>query len=352
MLKGLGARRSHTATATAVHAADLFTRGAAFHKSQQSYQQGATAPAEEDKTWPLVKYGCLATTVYLLLGTTVYCLKDGRSFLDGFYLTIFTTTTVGFGDLSPTSTVTKMFTCGFVFVGLMGIGQVLEFLVDYIVHGRLTRRLQHTKDLFHPDPEVPEVNDGGMEEEPLLPRWEKLPARVQYCIPKETLPIFQALGHCLFVILLIVLVGCLGFSLLVDSHIYTDALYMAIMIVTTVGYGDVVPSCPYSKMFACFYSIFGTIMVAQAISTFTSAVSDYRLRAKYFQTLSKSVLDWDTFMQADANHSQQLSRSDFLLFRLDQMQLIPEDVRHQILDQFDRMDQNKDGVLTMVSLKS
>eukprot|EP00601_Ochromonadales_sp_CCMP2298_P011319 CAMPEP_0173264896 /NCGR_PEP_ID=MMETSP1142-20121109/28238_1 /TAXON_ID=483371 /ORGANISM="non described non described, Strain CCMP2298" /LENGTH=383 /DNA_ID=CAMNT_0014200503 /DNA_START=30 /DNA_END=1181 /DNA_ORIENTATION=+ len=319
--------------------ADLFQRGARFHKNQNQNQKASSALAEDAESWAMVKYGCIALTIFLLSGTAVFCLKDGFTIINAFYLAVFTATTVGFGDVAPASPATKVFSCVFVFVGLLGFAQVVEFLVDYAVHLRLKKQLQHVSDLFHPQ-------ESG-EEEALL-GGPGIP-RTLCWLPED---IFWALLHCLGITFLNVLVGTLGFSLLVDDHGYTDSMYMSFMIVTTdVGYGDVTPSGPTAKLFACCYSVLGTMFFAKAVSTLTSAITDHRLQAKYYKTLSKSVLDWDTFMQAADYQQQKLSRSDFLLFRLDQMHLIPTELRHQILDQFDRMDKNKDGVLSMADLQ-
>ena len=63
------------------------------------------------------------------LGTVVYRILEDWSWVDSFYFSAVTLTTVGFGDLSPTTTVAKLFTVFYIFTGISLIGALLnEFL--------------------------------------------------------------------------------------------------------------------------------------------------------------------------------------------------------------------------------
>ena len=63
------------------------------------------------------------------LGTVVYRILEDWSWVDSFYFSAVTLTTVGFGDLSPTTTVSKLFTVFYIFIGISLIGALLnEFL--------------------------------------------------------------------------------------------------------------------------------------------------------------------------------------------------------------------------------
>jgi potassium channel subfamily K len=51
---------------------------------------------------------------FLCVGTTVFCLTEGLSFVDGFYLTVVTVTSVGYGDISPKSEAGRIFSIFFI----------------------------------------------------------------------------------------------------------------------------------------------------------------------------------------------------------------------------------------------
>ena len=54
----------------------------------------------------------------LLSGTIFYSLQEGWSVVDAFYFSVTTLTTVGLGDLAPTTTLGKLFTVFYIFAGL------------------------------------------------------------------------------------------------------------------------------------------------------------------------------------------------------------------------------------------
>ena len=57
--------------------------------------------------------------VFTLVGGTIfYSLEEGWSVVDAFYFSVTTLTTVGFGDLTPATTIGKLFTVVYIFAGL------------------------------------------------------------------------------------------------------------------------------------------------------------------------------------------------------------------------------------------
>ena len=60
-------------------------------------------------------YGVL---LMLLAGTIFYSLEEGWSVVDAFYFSVTTLTTVGLGDLTPQTTLGKLFTVVYIFAGL------------------------------------------------------------------------------------------------------------------------------------------------------------------------------------------------------------------------------------------
>jgi hypothetical protein len=63
--------------------------------------------------------------VTLLGGTIFYTTVEGWSAVDAFYFSVTTLTTVGLGDLAPTTTIGKLFTVVYIFAGL---GIILGFI--------------------------------------------------------------------------------------------------------------------------------------------------------------------------------------------------------------------------------
>ena len=62
-------------------------------------------------------------------GTVVYRILEDWSWVDAFYFSAVALTTVGFGDLTPSTDVSKLFTVFYIFSGISLIGALLnEFM--------------------------------------------------------------------------------------------------------------------------------------------------------------------------------------------------------------------------------
>ena len=62
---------------------------------------------------------------FIGVGTVFYKIVEGWTWVDSFYFTVMTLTTVGYGDHTPTSPLSKIFTTMFI---LFGLGIMLTFL--------------------------------------------------------------------------------------------------------------------------------------------------------------------------------------------------------------------------------
>ena len=76
---------------------------------------GATSGVWERRSTSVVS--CLAAGT-LLTGTVVYHLLEDWSWVDSLYFSVVTLTTVGYGDLSPTTDLSKLFTVVYLVSGM------------------------------------------------------------------------------------------------------------------------------------------------------------------------------------------------------------------------------------------
>lgn len=88
--------------------------------------------SEEQETsppgmWDEHVYKILSASALLLLGTgtVVYHFLEGWTWVDSLYFSVVAVTTVGFGDLAPSTDPSKLFTVGYV---LVGIGIITTYL--------------------------------------------------------------------------------------------------------------------------------------------------------------------------------------------------------------------------------
>ena len=80
----------------------------------------------------------LGTVIAILaLGTVVYHYLEGWSWLDAFYFSFITLTTIGFGDFAPKTDAGKIFTIVYIVVG---VGIILAFVNTLYLHYSSTVR--------------------------------------------------------------------------------------------------------------------------------------------------------------------------------------------------------------------
>ncbi|MEL0652626.1 NAD-binding protein [Algibacter sp. TI.3.09] len=99
----------------------------------------------------------------------------------------------------------------------------------------------------------------------------------------------------IFLLVLILLVGVFGY-MMISNYTAIDALYMTVITVTTVGFGEVVPLDNNSKIFTIFLILTSIVIVGYALSTIT----EYILSKDHIEELKQKKMQKkiDTF----ANH--------------------------------------------------
>jgi hypothetical protein len=74
----------------------------------------------DPSTRPMLIY----VAIILLIGAVLYHWLEGWSWIDSFYFVVITLTTIGYGDLTPTTPLTKLIT---IFYGINGVIVLLTF---------------------------------------------------------------------------------------------------------------------------------------------------------------------------------------------------------------------------------
>ena len=71
-----------------------------------------------------------ATLLIIVFGAVFYRVVEGWRWLDAFYFTVITLTTVGYGDLAPQSDAAKLFTVFYILVGLGILGSFVALIAE------------------------------------------------------------------------------------------------------------------------------------------------------------------------------------------------------------------------------
>jgi voltage-gated potassium channel len=87
----------------------------------------------------------LAVLAAIAFGTVAFHLLEGWSILDSLYVTAQTVTTVGFGDITPRTTLGRFFATVFMMIGVGVVLYALTSTVQSIVHSELLARYGHSR---------------------------------------------------------------------------------------------------------------------------------------------------------------------------------------------------------------
>jgi hypothetical protein len=90
----------------------------------------------------------LAVVIVLVVGVVFYRLAEGWSLADSLYFTVIALSTIGFGDLAPTTTFSRLFTVLYALVGVGLIGTLAHLVVS-----NAQQALKHKR----PGPGAPET---------------------------------------------------------------------------------------------------------------------------------------------------------------------------------------------------
>ncbi len=92
-----------------------------------------------------VYYSLFLIAITVIIGITGFCAIEGYSFLDGFFMTIITVTTVGYGEVHPLSPHGKIFTSLFIIFSFGIFAYSASTLARYIVSGVFRNYYKYSK---------------------------------------------------------------------------------------------------------------------------------------------------------------------------------------------------------------
>ena len=98
-----------------------------------------------------------------------------------------------------------------------------------------------------------------------------------------------------------------------------------------------------------FYIMAGTLVVGSALGTFVDTYLDYVNEQEASKKLEKK-LDASDFLEADDDGTGQVSEAEFVLYKLEVMEMVGKGTIQECVDEFRAVDVNRDGTLTRAEL--
>jgi len=93
----------------------------------------------------------------------------------------------------------------------------------------------------------------------------------------------------LLVVLLTLLVGSTYFYWSVEGWSVIDALYFSVMTMSTIGYGDLVPTTTLSKLFTIIYSLLSIGVFVAVVSKIVAAILDEKKQSRERREKNKAA---------------------------------------------------------------
>nr|GMD06733.1 two-pore potassium channel 3-like [Ipomoea batatas] len=280
----------------------------------------------------IVRHSVVLLIIYLALGVAIYSFfrenftaSETHPVVDAIYFCIVTMCTIGYGDITPDSPATKLFSILFVLVGFGFIDILLSGMVGYVLdlqENYLLKTLK-CKGAHDPGSYIIDVKKGRMR-------------------------IRTKVGLALGVVVLCIGVG-VGVMHFVERLGWLDSLYLSVMSVTTVGYGDRAFKSMPGRVFASVWLLVSTLAVARAFLYLAEARVDKRHRR-----MAKWVLDQDMtvaqFLAADIDNNGFVSKPEYVIYKLKEMEKVSEKDILLICRQFDKLDPGNSGKITLADL--
>jgi len=260
-------------------------------------------PKPQPDSTSIIRQATFLLSMYLLLGVIIYSFNtdhfsgiETHPVVDALYFCIVTMCTIGYGDITPLTPVTKVFACVFVLVGFGFIDILLSGLVNYVLD------LQESMILTGIEMGKNRNHEGFSATDYI------------FDVKKGRMRIRLKVGLALGVVVLCIGIGTLVLYSLEDLD-WIDSVYLAVMSVTTVGYGDRAFKTLPGRLFAAIWLLVSTLAVARAFLYLAEARIDKRHRRITNWVLHRDITVED-LLAADMNNNGFIRCGSILISRL------------------------------------
>lgn len=299
-------------------------------EEEQEVHDDGSLELDPTKPFPTIVWQALTIAIlYVIIVVTIFMTTGSfkghttSKPIDALYFTVVTLCTVGYGDIVPDSTFTKLFTCVFILVGFGIVETLLNSLVIQICNKQEEAILSTVEEN----------------------KYQTLFRTYMIDTQKGRMRIRAKVGLATLAVIGCIAIGTITLHFLEDIS-WVDCFYLSVTSVTTVGYGDYAFTTLKGRCFATVWLLVSTLAVTRSFLYLAELRIDRRNRkfAKWILQKKITMGDWDA---ADLDHDGSISKSEFIIYKLREMGKIANRDILQITKQFDSMDTSHSGKLTL-----
>jgi len=296
----------------------------------------------------------LSALVWLLVGVVVlvWCgeEEDRMDLVTALYLIVQIITTVGYGDVTPTTGGMRLFMTTYVFVG--------NIITALVITERLQSMMKRSHEALETSMMDSVVESNESARSVGLPPEEQRKGGKKKHAPHKGAVI--AFGTYLFFILLgVVFFGfackcaCpIGENCEADlfepcqggkghTRSWIDALYMSVVTLTTVGFGDESPKSAHGRLFATVWMLLGVASMANFLAELAHVILLGNL-----SSMAEHGMSHELFKKIDNDQSGTLTKFEFVTYMLVKYGLVSETDLDTLLLEFEKFDKDGNGTLT------
>lgn len=292
---------------------------------------------------------CFFIVNHILGGAITLHFLEGWTFYDCFYFCIVTTTTVGYGDITPDSTLSKLYVIYYVVVSIALISAMLSYLIGLL----LDQQEEFLLAAIVKDNQAEEQTEEEMEEYRADMEEQRSAESVSERIMNATRSLdasdYYGLGFSVCFLSVVLLAGYLIFAKLEKLSV-VDSLYATIISATTVGFGDFEPTHNSTKAIMTLWLCFSTIAVGKLVADFTDANVKAKQRDVSRRLLTASM-DVESIQFMDVDRSGSVDKCEFVTEMLIRSGKVERKDVDTILLRFKQLDTNSSGDLTVSDLE-
>lgn len=251
---------------------------------------------------------------------------EGWSLPDAAYFSVVTLTTVGYGDLSPTTTMSKLFVIYYSVVSIAIVSSYLAYFVGQFIDRQEELILSR---IINTDTDDDSNRAALLDDDCTL------------LTPEDYHGLIFSL-----ILLAFVLAGGTAIFSHMEGFTMLDSFYATVISATTVGFGDLHPRHPWTKLLMTFWLVFSTVSLAKVVADFTEC----RLKVKQ-RKITRRILtaQYETadLKALDANSDGEVEWGEFLEAMLVGCGKVTKDELVTFRKKFQQLDRDVDGKINV-----
>lgn len=262
--------------------------------------------------------------VYVVVGVIFYFVVEGWSVRDAAYFSFVTSTTIGYGDICPSTAMSKLFTVVYGFVGITVISNAINIIAEKMMEMRENANSKAmAADMAENERRLKKMMEDGtpIDSEPPL--------------PSKT--INEKYAEAMYPLASMMVVGVI-FGFFLEFPI-PESIYFAFATCTTIGYGDFSPLGSDQAYWGCWLGCLYMPISIVAITKTLGDVADIALQ----ENIKNKKFDLMGLLKADDDGT--ITETEFLCNLLVEYELVDEGVLDALKKQFKFLDKDGSGVL-------